>query len=153
VDVGVYVVGNYILGVCNYMLNVLDTFSMQAKRERKVRGEKSPIGGIPYFDTLDPGLVRSKQGVYVDSGLGGHDMISDGFDIGGTKASKRATRFVAEQRRRLHKLGTARRRQLTSARLHRYNPRVLVMFWKEFASELLDLTCFRFVPQRWSGRV
>jgi hypothetical protein len=79
------------------------------KRKAKRDGYKLPKAGIPYFDSLDPGFVRSKQHVYIDSGHYGHDMIDNNFRC--DDADRKSHKMVAEQRHRLHAIGTKRRMQ------------------------------------------
>jgi hypothetical protein len=81
----------------------------EEKRKAKKNGYKLPKAGIPYFDSLDPGFVQSKRHIYIDSGHYGHDMIDGNFRC--DDADRKSHKMVAEQRYRLHAIGTKRRAQ------------------------------------------
>ncbi len=84
------------------------------KRKAKKDGIKPTKAGIPYFDTLDPNVVQKKRHIYIDSGHYGHDMIDKNFRC--DDADRKSHKMVAEQRHRLHCIGTKRKAQLRCAR-------------------------------------
>ncbi len=91
----------------------------EEKRKAKLNGYNLPKAGIPYFNALDPAFVVAKHHVYIDSGHYGHDMISEHFECDSPKAERRQHKMVAEQRHRLHSIGTKRMIQLRNARERR----------------------------------
>lgn len=89
----------------------------QIRKKAKEEGRKLPKAGIPYFDTLDPNLVQAKRHVYIDSGHYGHDMIDQDFTCDG--ADRKSHKMVAEQRHRVHAMGTKRSKQIRHMREQR----------------------------------
>jgi hypothetical protein len=88
----------------------------EEKKKAKLNGYSLPRAGIPYFNSLDPAVVVSKHHIYIDSGHYGHDMISEHFESTGTKTNRKQLKMVAEQRHRLHVIGTKRKHQLQRTR-------------------------------------
>ncbi len=91
----------------------------EEKKKAKLNGYNLPKAGIAYFNSLDPAFVVSKHHVYIDSGHYGHDMISEHFECDSPKAERQQYKMVAEQRHRLHAMGTKRKNQLCQARERR----------------------------------
>lgn len=79
--------------------------------------KKESKTGVPYFDTLDPDVIRSyTRHIFIDSGHYGHDMIDLRYVHNNRSKCNMRHRFVAEQRHRLHVTGANTKRHHASKR-------------------------------------